>query len=222
MSEAPVTLETAPAPEPLRSALSELFDRRRLLVFLIALLIEFAIFVFGLLTPLSVPAQQTLENQTSAQFAAVPTASAQQLVTLIFTHNILLAYLELIPVLGAFVFVFSIYVTGLVAQVIATSAGYPGQLGVILFVFPYSLVEFSAYAIAVASGVMLVLAWRRKTLDREIRVLPMELAAVAAVLALAAAMETVTRFSPVIGFILWLPTGLGVAGIVVFSRRKRA
>jgi len=222
MSEAPVTLETAPAPEPLRSALSELFDRRRLLVFLIALLIEFAIFVFGLLTPLSVPAQQTLENQTSAQFAAVPTASAQQLVTLIFTHNILLAYLELIPVLGAFVFVFSIYVTGLVAQVIATSAGYPGQLGVILFVFPYSLVEFSAYAIAVASGVMLVLAWRRKTLDREIRVLPMELAAVAAVLALAAAMETVTRFSPVIGFILWLPTGLGVAGIVVFSRRKQA
>jgi len=222
MSEAPVTLETAPAPEPPRSALSELFDRRRLAVFLIALLVEFAIFVFGLLTPLSVPAQQTLENQTSAQFAAVPTASAQQLVTLIFTHNILLAYLELIPFLGAFVFVYSIYVTGLVAQVIATSAGYPGQLGVILFVFPYSLVEFSAYAIAVASGVMLVLAWRRKTLDREIRVLPMELAAVAAVLALAAAMETVTRFSPLIGFILWLPTGLGVAGIVVFSRRKQA
>jgi uncharacterized membrane protein SpoIIM required for sporulation len=222
MSEAPATLE-APAPaEPPRSALSELVARRRLVVFLIALLVEFAIFVFGLLTPLSVPAQQTLENQTSAQFAAVPTASAQQLVTLIFTHNILLAYLELIPFLGAFVFVYSIYVTGLVAQVIATSAGYPGQLGVILFIFPYSLVEFSAYAIAVASGVMLVLAWRRKTLNREIRVLPMELAAVAAVLALAAAMETVTRFSPLIGFILWLPTGLGVAGIAVLSRRKPA
>jgi len=222
MSEAPGVHEAAPAPEPSRSALSELFDRRRLFVFLIALLVEFAIFVFGLVTPLSVPAQQTLENQTSAQFAAVPTASAQQLVTLIFTHNVVLAYLELVPVLGAFVFVYSIYVTGLVAQVLATSAGYPAQLGVILFLFPYSLVEFSAYAIAVSSGVMLVRAWRRKTLGREVRVLPLELVAVAVVLILAAVMETATRFYPLVGFLLWLPTGLGVAGVVLFSRRRRA
>jgi len=222
MSETPTALDAPPVPERRRSALTELFDRRRLFVFLLALLAEFAVFVFGLITPLSVPAQQTLENQTSAQFAAVPTASAQQLVTLIFTHNFLLAYLELVPVLGAFVFVYSIYVTGLVAQVIATSAGYPGQLGVILFIFPYSLVEFSAYAIAVASGVMLVLAWRRKTLRREIRVFPLEMVAVVVVLALAAVMETATRFSPLIGFILWLPTGLGVAGLVLFSRRSRA
>jgi len=222
MSETTAAPDIPPAPERPRSAASELLDRRRLFVFLLALLVEFAIFVFGLVTPLSVPAQQTLENQTSAQFAAVPTASAQQLVTLIFTHNLLLAYLELVPVLGAFVFVYSIYVTGLVAQVIAASAGYPGQLGVILFVFPYSLVEFSAYAIAVASGVMLLLAWRRKTLNREIRVFGLELVAVAAVLALAAVMETVTRFSPLIGLVLWLPTGLGVAGVVLFSRRKQA
>jgi len=213
--------ETVSAQEPPRSALSELFDRRRLLAFLVALVAEFAIFVFGLLTPLSVPAQQTLENQTSVQFASVPTASAQQLLTLIFTHNVMLAYLELVPVLGAFVFVYSIYVTGLVAQVIAASAGYPGQLGVILFVFPYSLVEFSAYAIAVASGVMLLLAWRKKRLGRELRVFLLELVAVAVVLVLAAAMETVTKFSPLAGLLLWLPTGLGVAGIVLFSKRRQ-
>jgi uncharacterized membrane protein SpoIIM required for sporulation len=201
---------------------SELFDRRRLLVFLVALVIEFAIFVFGLLTPLSTPAQQTLANQTNAQFAAVPTDTPQQLLTLIFTHNLVLACLELVPVLGAFVFVYSIYVTGLVAQVIATSSGYPGQLGVVLFVFPYSLVEFSAYAIAVASGVMLLLSWRRKTLSLEIRVFPLEVLAVAVVLILAAAMETVTRFSTIAGLLLWLPTGLGVAGFVLFARRKQA
>ena len=222
MSDVPGGTETVPAQEPHRSALSELFDRHLLFAFLVALVVEFAIFVFGLLTPLSVPAQQTLENQTSTQFAAVPTASAQQLVSLIFTHNVLLAYLELIPVLGAFVFVYSIYVTGLVAQVIATSAGYPGQLGLILFVFPYSLVEFSAYAIAVTAGVMLMLAWRRKRLGRELRVFPLELVAVAVVLILAAVMETVTKFSPLAGFLLWLPTGFGVAGIVLFSRRRQA
>jgi uncharacterized membrane protein SpoIIM required for sporulation len=213
---------TPSGPEWPRSAFSELLDRSRLVVFLVALIVEFTIFVFGLLTPLSVPAQQTLANETNAQFASIPTASGSQLVTLIFTHNLALAFLELVPLLGAFVFVYSIYVTGLVAQVIATSAGYPSQLGAVLFVFPYSFVEFSAYAIAVASGVMLLVAWRRKTLSREIRVFPLELASVAAVLILAAAMETVTKFYPLIGLLLWLPTGLGVAGIVLFSRRKRA
>jgi uncharacterized membrane protein SpoIIM required for sporulation len=217
--------ETPGAPPVLgrpRSVFSELFGRRRLLVFLIALVLEFAIFVFGLLTPLSAPTQQTLANETNAQFAAVPTATPQQLVTLIFTHNLVLAYLELVPVLGAFVFVYSIYVTGLVAQVIATSSGYPSQLGVVLFVFPYSLVEFSAYAMAVASGIMLILSWRKRALGREIRVFPLEVLAVAVVLILAAGMETVTRFSPIVGLLLWLPTGLGVTGIVLFARKRQS
>ena len=203
------------------SAISELFDRRRLLLILGILIAELAIFAFGLLTPISSSDQQSLQNQTNNQFGSVPTATPTQLFSLIFTHNLVIGLVEMIPVLGALVFVYSIYVTGLVAQVIAVSAGYPSQFGVIIFAFPYSLVELSAYAIAVGAGMMLLLSLRRKRLRFELKVFVLEMAAVALVLLAAALMETTTRFSPLIGFSLWLPTGLAAAGIIVYSRRRR-
>jgi uncharacterized membrane protein SpoIIM required for sporulation len=210
-----------PSTERAESAVDELFDRRRLLLILGVLIVELVIFASGLLTPLSSSVQQSLQNQTNTQFGAVPTATAPQLVSLIFTHNLAIGLIEMIPVLGALVFVYSIYITGLVAQVIAVSAGYPSQFGVILFAFPYSLVELSAYAIAVGSGIMLLVSVKRKRFRRELRVFLLEMAAVAVVLLAAALMETATRFSPLIGFSLWIPTGLAAAGIIVHSRRRR-
>jgi len=218
MAETP---QPALAPERPRSALDELLDRRRLLLFLGVLVLELVIFVAGLFTPLSSQAQNTLENATNNQFASVPTASAPQLVSLIFTHNVVLALVELIPVVGAFFFLYSIYITGLVAQVLAASAGYPSLFGMVLFLFPYSLVELSAYAIAAGAGVMLLVASVRKRLRRELRVLPLEIAAVVGVLLAAAVMETATRFYPVLGFALWIPTGAAIAGIIVISSRRQ-
>jgi hypothetical protein len=203
------------------SAFDELFDRRRLLLILAILIAEIAIFAFGLLTPISSSDQQSLQNQTNNQFGSVPTATPTQLFSLIFTHNLVIGLVEMIPILGALVFVYSNYITGLVAQVIAVSAGYPSQFGVILFAFPYSLVELSAYATAVGAGMMLLVSLRRKRLGFELKVFALEMAAVAAVLLAAALMETTTRFSPLIGFSLWLPTGLAVVGVITYSRRRR-
>ena len=219
MSEA---LGQVPSTSPNRSAVAELFGRRRLLLILGILIVELAIFAFGLLTPLSSPVQQNLLNQTNNQFGSVPTATPAQLVSLIFTHNVVIGLVEMIPVLGALLFVYSIYVTGLVAQVIAVSAGYPSQFGVILFAFPYSIVELSAYAIAVGAGMMLVVSLRKKRLRRELKVLVLEMAAVVVVLLAAALMETATRFSPLVGFSLWIPTGLAAAGVVIYSRGRQA
>ncbi len=210
-----------PASERPWGILGELFERRRLLLFLAVLVIEFGIFAAGLFTPLSGQAQLDLQNQTNTAFASVPTATAPQLASFIFQHNLAIAAFELVPVLGALFFVYSIYVTGVVAQVIALGAGYPGQYGAVLFVFPYSLVEVSAYAMAVGAGVMLLVALRKKRLGRELRVFVLEMTAVVGVLLTAAVMETVTRFSPVVGLLLWIPTGLAVAAIVVFARMTR-
>lgn len=218
----------AVAPEPSRAAerpenaVYELFDRRRLVLMLAVLLVELGIFVAGLFTPLTDPVRQAIENQTSAQFASVPTASAPQLFSLIFTHNLPFALVEMVPVLGALVFVSSIYVTGLAAQASAAAYGYPGQFGAVLLVFPYSFVEFSAYAVAVGAGVMLLVSWRRGRLGRELRVLVLEMAGVPLLLFVAALMETATKFFPLIGLALWLPTGLAVAALVVYTGRKRA
>ncbi len=215
------TYAPPPAPERPWGIFGELFERRRLLLFLAILVIEFGIFAAGLFTPLSGQAQQDLQNQTNTAFASVPTATAPQLISFIFQHNLAIAAFELVPIIGALFFVYSIYVTGVVAQVIAVGAGYPGQYGAVIFVFPYSVVEVSAYAIAVGAGVMLLLAWRNRRLGHELRVFVIEMTATAGVLLMAAVMETVTRFSPVVGLLLWIPTGLAVAAIAVFSRMTR-
>jgi uncharacterized membrane protein SpoIIM required for sporulation len=204
-----------------RSVLAEVLNRRRILLVVGVLVVELALFAVGLLTPLSNSAQQSLANETSSQFSGFRSASPEQLVVFIFSHNLSIALAEMVPLLGAFLFVLSAYSTGLAAQAIVASQGLPGQFGAILLAFPYSLVELSAYAIAVGAGIMLLVSWRRKRLRRELKVFFFEVVVVAAVLVVAATMETATEFSPLLGFALWLPTGLVLAGIIVLSWRKQ-
>lgn len=213
------------SPEPIpenRSVLSELLSRRRLVLVAVVLFVEVAIFLAGLLTPMSPSTQQSLANSTGGAFGIVQTGTPAQLVAFIFAHNLLIALVEMVPVLGALLFVFSIYSTGLVAQALVVSQGQPAQLGAAILVFPYSLVELSAYALAVGAGIMLLLSWRRKRLRREIRIFVLEGLGVVAILFLAAVMETTTiKISPLLGLALWVPTGIALAGIIVISERMR-
>jgi uncharacterized membrane protein SpoIIM required for sporulation len=219
MSEMSPGPET-PGPKP-RSLASELFDRQRLFVMLGLLVIEFVIFVSGLLTPLSSADQQIIANQTSSQFLPIQSESLPQQVIFIFSHNLLIALAELVPVFGAFLLVYSVHATGLATQAIVASRNLPGLTGLILFVFPYSLVELSGYAIAVGSGVMLIWAGITRRLGRELRVFAVEVVVIVVVLFAAAAMETATNSSLIVGFALWVPTGLAIAGLVILSRKPR-
>lgn len=214
--------QSQPRPES-TSVTRSLLDRKRLLLMLVALLLEFGIFFAGLLTPVSVSTQQSLANATTSQFGLARSGSVTQLAEFIFTHNLAIGLAEMVPLLGAFLFVFSVYSTGLAAQAIVAASGYPSQWGAVIFAFPYSLVELSAYAVAVASGSMLLFAWRRKRLRGEIRVFVAEIAAVALVLLVAAFMEAATiRVSWILGLALWLPTGLGLAVIIVATGRSNS
>ena len=204
------------------SVLARLLGRGRLLLFLAILVVELVIFSAGLFTPLSPQAQQSLENQTSTQFASVPSATPIGFFLLVFPHNLEIALLEMVPLLGAFIFGYSMYATGLAAQVIAVSGGVPAAFGAVIFAFPYTVVELSAYSIAVGSWAMLLLSLRSHSFGKELKVFILEIPVVAAVLLIAAAMETATRASLLLGFILWVPTGVAAALIVVASRRKRA
>jgi uncharacterized membrane protein SpoIIM required for sporulation len=206
--------------EPPKGLIAELFDRRRLLLFLGVFLVELALFGAGLLTPLPGSVQVALSKETNTLFGGVQSASPGEFVVFVFSHNLVIALSEMVPVLGAFIFLFSVYSTGVAAQVIAITNGYPSQFGVVLFLYPYSFVELSAYAIAVGAGLMLVLSWRRGRMLREFKVFVLEILLVVAVLIAAAAMETVTRFYPSIGLVLWLPTGLALAIMVNASRRR--
>jgi hypothetical protein len=210
----PVPAEQAPEPR------SVWLSRSRVLLFAGLFLAEFAIFLLGLLTPLDPNTQHTLANQTGTQFSFIQNATAPQIVFFIFEHNLGIALVELIPIFGALFFLFSMYTTGLATQAIVGASGHPGAFGLVLFTLPYSFVELSAYAISVGAGTMLLVAWRRKRLGKELRYFALEVVLLAAVLFTAATMETLTTYSVVIGLALWIPTGLAMAGIVVLWARR--
>jgi hypothetical protein len=216
--------ELGPGPEQQkeRSTSSDILDRKRLVLVLAVLVLELGIFFVGLFTPVSVATRQQLANETGTQFGGVQSASTAQLVLFIFSHNLAIALAEMIPVAGALLFAFSVYSTGLAAQVLVVSQGYPAQWGAVIFAFPYSLVELSSYAVAVVSGSMLLAAWRNRRLVRELKVFAVEGGVVTTMLLIAATMEATTvKVSVVLGFALWLPTGLALGAIIVLAGRRR-
>jgi hypothetical protein len=198
---------------------SELFQRRRLTLFGVALAIELSIFFGAMVYPMDQAQQQALLQQANGLVGSTTGQGSLGIFATIFGNNVRVALLEMIPVAGAFLFVLSIFTTGQVIQALAMASNLPGPVfGVALFFFPFAIVEFSAYAIAVASGSMVLAAWRSKRLRSEVRIFGLEAALVVVFILLAAAMETVGIVSPFVSFALWLPTAIGLTAVVVLFR----
>ena len=213
--------ETEPEASPeIQPVNPQLLSRGRLLLMAGAFVAELGIFVAGLLIPIDAGTKGVIVNQTSTQFAPLQSAPPFQVVLLIFSHNAVIAMIEIVPVFGAFAFVSSIFATGVLAQALLASNGVPGFFGAFLLLFPYTLVELSAYAVALGSGLMLIVAWRKRMLRAEAPVLLREVVVVLALLLLAATMEEVTSVSPGLGIALWAPTGIAVAFLVVLAKRS--
>jgi len=197
-----------------------LVDRGRLLLFLGVFVLELLLFFGATVVPIAPAAQQQVQQAARDLQNSTAHQAPVAILGFIFANNAKVALAELIPGVGPVVFFISMVNTGQVIQVIGTSTGVPAALlGSLLFVFPFTIVELSAYALAVCSGSMLIIAWRRKTLHREARVFAYEVAGVVVILLLAATMETITLLSYEVGLALWLPTGLLVAWLAITLRR---
>ena len=215
-TEVPQVQEVGPS----GGVVQRLFERERVLVFLAVFVAEIAIYLFGMFVPMDLATRQSLYNQTNSAFGFLRTAGPLQIAAYIFVHNLQIAILEMVPLIGVYYFLLSIFSTGLATQAIVASGGYPAWFGLILFAFPYSIVELSAYAIAVTSGLMLILAWWKKGLRGELPVFLVEAGLVAGVLLLAATMETLTTYDLLAGFGLWIPVGAAGIGLALFRRRS--
>jgi hypothetical protein len=139
----------------------------------------------------------------------------------ILTNNLRIALIEMIPVIGGIIFFVSIFTTGQVLQALAIYQGVSAPLlGGSLFLLPFSVVELSSYAVATWSGTNLLLAWRRGTLHKEVRVFGLEIVVVAVMLTTAAAMETTALVSLGMGLALWLPL-VGFILLLIIQTQKR-
>jgi uncharacterized membrane protein SpoIIM required for sporulation len=167
----------------------------------------------------------------------------------IFVNNLKVAIFELVPpvaaaiygLAGLAIFVFSIYDTGRVVEVIAQINGISVGLTLAnLFSLPSTWLELPAYAIASAESLYLLysiylgfkIGWMRFV--REIRFLFVNFILVAMVLILAAVfevaeiqIETMTASAPpqdpshAYALLTWLPFLVVFAGVIVFWRRAR-
>jgi len=190
---------------------------------LMVFLVELTIFFLATSVPMNAATQQALENEAKNITGVSNSLGPTGQFVYIFTHNAAIAFGEMVPVVGGLLWVISTYVTGQIFQAMAVSQGVPGALyGLVLFFFPFAIVEMSAYAVAVSSGVMLIVAWRRHRLRSETRVLILEIGIVATMLLVAAAMETVTIVNPYLGIALWIPIGLTIAALTLISVRAQS
>jgi uncharacterized membrane protein SpoIIM required for sporulation len=200
----------------------ELLGRRRFVIILIVLIVELTLFFVATSLPIDAATQQVLQNEAKNLTAASGSSGPTGLLVLIFTHNAAIAFGEMVPVVGGLLWIVSIYATGQIVQAVALSHGASGPLyGLVLLIFPFAIVELAGYAVAVGSGLMLIVAWRRRRLRNETRVLVLEAGVVAAMLLTAAVMETVTSINPVLGIALWIPTGLTTWALALISVRAR-
>lgn len=192
------------------------------MIFGLLLGIEIGIFLVGLTWPIDTGTQQSLLQEANSITEIAKNPDPLTMLVTIFSNNVRVALLEMIPVFGALVLVLSMFTTGLLTQAIVASNGLPGSLGGILFLFPYTIVEFSAYMVAVGAGTMLLVGWRRRRLRREAEAFALEVVGVVIILLVAATMETMTIVSPLLGLALWIPTVLSLIWLVRTFRRSRA
>jgi stage II sporulation SpoM-like protein len=223
MSEQPLPEQPPLEPEPTPSLARQLFQHGRLLLFAGTFAVELAIYFGAMAYPIDPVQQQALQQEAQALANATIGQGPVAAVAGIFVNNLRIALLEMIPVAGALLFAIVTFSTGQVIQVEAIGASLPGPaFGLLIFIFPFAILELSSYAIAVGSGSMLVVAWRRRTLHKEIRVFALEVCVVAVAVLVAAAMETMVDVNVLLSLALWLPTALAIAMIAVYGKRLRS
>jgi uncharacterized membrane protein SpoIIM required for sporulation len=176
----------------------------------------------------------TYENQYS-NLAPVLNASAPSQVGAIFSNNMKVATVELIPVFGLLIFGLSLYETARVVEAIAAIKGFSVTLALAnLFLLPSTWLELPAYSVAAAESVYLTyniyLGFKRGRgwFMRELRFLLVNIGLITMTLIVAAFFE-VSEIQIASGppetqpyaLLTWLPFVIVLVVVVRFWRRAR-
>jgi len=220
------------APKGVAGAISE-YASRGLLVFLVLFLISIGICVVVVSLPF-LPGERAIyvsqSNQISTEFAG---ASLFTQFWGIFTNNLRIALIEMIPGPGTALFVLSFYSTARIIEVEALTDGVsPVSLFLFLFLFPHSYIELPAYAVATGAGLYFayaVVRWlfatRSSTVNFRVEgwQLLINFIIVTVMLAVAAIFESVElQLSAALFWITWIPfAGLVVLAVSLNRRLKR-
>ena len=120
-------------------------------LFLLFFLLEMIAYFIVSAIPYSNPA---LVTQLQSQQNATYSLGLVGMIFWIFPHNMLIATIEFIPIVGQFFFVYSIIATPLALAATSTFMGVPGILTFIsLLLIPDTIIEMPSYAVAAATSI---------------------------------------------------------------------
>lgn len=123
-------------------------------LFLVLFILEMLITVVVSSLPLS---NGPLLAQLKSQQSAVDSLAYGPMLISIFSHNLLIATLEVIPFFGQFLFVFSIAQTSVGIAVLGSSINVNGIfLFISILLIPDTLIELPSYALASSAGIYLI------------------------------------------------------------------
>lgn len=159
--------------------------RRRIYYALIATASLIGVLSSGALTPLDDTTSEALLTQAEQLISTVGTSPLR-----ILFNNLLASLIMMIPALGILLSVFIVYNTGLIFSAISANQGLPAYLLLTIpFITGYGLLEMLAYGVAVSESAVMGYALFRRRIGGELRLLPLVIVVVAALLAIAALIE---------------------------------
>jgi uncharacterized membrane protein SpoIIM required for sporulation len=136
-------------------------------LFLVMFLMEIAIFIIISSLPFNDPA---LYNQFKQEQSTITSQPLLQMIFSIFPHNLEVASLEVIPILGQFFYILSAVTTSLILAVEGTAHG---TLGLVYFLslalLPDTWIELPSYAVATSTGIYLLYILIKKRSDLRLR-----------------------------------------------------
>jgi uncharacterized membrane protein SpoIIM required for sporulation len=193
--------------------LKRLLQPRLMFFFISILFMEIIWVLMGSIIPLPSNELQTI-NATYGRTISNISQNPASYWFFIASHNIRNVLVELIPGLGILVATFAAVGTGEIIQAFAIVGGpaYPIHVApvlvLLLFLFPHTIVELSAYALACASSLYFVVSFfgkERKSIGENLKIL-LSGAIVSIMLILTAAFfEMLINFWFIIGALMWFP-----------------
>ena len=135
--------------------------RKRFVAIGVSFLLLFVIAVSGVMTPLTPEDAQSLNDQLEQTQQDIQSMSLLSCGLKIFTNNFLISLVLFVPLVGPFFGIFVMHNTGMViaAQSITAPTHPPPMLVLfILFIFPFTWMEFLAYSVAFSESIWLL--WR--------------------------------------------------------------
>lgn len=132
--------------------------QKRMLTIGVFLVISMMVTLAGTMYPLSTEEANDIDksfNQTMDALESMPPSSQA---TYIFGNNVFICLLAFIPIIGAFLEFYILFSTGVTIAAITYNAANPSLSFLLLFIFPFTWLEFIAYSIGISEGVWLF--WR--------------------------------------------------------------